>query len=39
MNKIGEIPLESLKILNKKEFEISNFKISNLRKARPMQII
>lgn len=36
MNKIGEIPLESLKILNKKEFEISNLKTNKLKKARPM---
>ncbi|CAD8138198.1 unnamed protein product [Paramecium octaurelia] len=39
MNKIGEIPLESLKILNKKEFEISNLKLSKFKKLRPMQIL
>ena len=39
MNKIGEIPLESLRILNKKEFEINNLKFSKFKKLRPMQIL
>ena len=39
MNKIGEIPLQSLKIINKKEFEISNLKLSKFKKLRPMQIL
>ncbi|CAD8057485.1 unnamed protein product [Paramecium sonneborni] len=39
MNKIGEIPLESLKILNKKDQEKSNVKLSKFKKLRPMQIL
>ncbi|CAD8140656.1 unnamed protein product [Paramecium pentaurelia] len=39
MNKIGEIPLESLRIPNKKEFEINNLKLSKLKKLSPMQIL
>ncbi|CAD8055489.1 unnamed protein product [Paramecium sonneborni] len=39
MNKIGEIPLESLKILNKKEFENGNVKLNKFKKLRPMQIL
>lgn len=37
MNKIGEIPLESLKVTNRKEFE--NMKVKKLKKLRPMQIL
>jgi hypothetical protein len=39
MNKIGEIPLESLKVTNRKELEAGNMKINKLKKLRPMQIL
>ncbi|CAK84941.1 unnamed protein product (macronuclear) [Paramecium tetraurelia] len=39
MNKIGEIPLESLRILNKKEVEANNLKLSKFKKLGPIQIL
>lgn len=39
MDQIWETPLESLRINNKKEFEINNLKLRKLKKLSPMQIL